>query len=286
MLQYYLTHRNVFYTLLLSLLLGCRSLSMNMMKNEDDATAEFSCVDLFQIPSMEHSEAAIIETLTKYKLLNNPDGALFWWCYRIKKNKCTEIAKWLIINKKVNINARDRFGNTILNIAIYRGHTLLAELLINEGANIHATDQNGMTPLHVSVFTGCTTVSELLVNLGADLNFQDTFGSTALHWATMSNRIDFFELLVIKTIDSRVSRLCALNNVESFNSFKSSSLFDRNLLQHILGYGDLEINIQNNQGKTPLDIAREKGDSQIVEILESIISAYTNQRNKKDKQHL
>ncbi|KAJ3473523.1 hypothetical protein NLG97_g10261 [Lecanicillium saksenae] len=60
-----------------------------------------------------------------------------------------EILK-LLINSGVNINARNRAGETALQIAVRCGRKLAARTLFAEGANVHARDSKGRSMLEVA----------------------------------------------------------------------------------------------------------------------------------------
>jgi ankyrin repeat protein len=131
--------------------------------------------------------------------------------------------------------------------------------------------------LYWAALEGHTAVSKMLLRSGAQVNEKNNDGITPLHWAAENNGVSFFELLTRLNINSKVNELGALNEVKAFRKLLSSEIFDRNLLGLVLSYGDFNMNITDNRGKTALDIAREKGHSEIVAILEGIISTYENQ---------
>ena len=57
-----------------------------------------------------------------------------------------EIAE-LLIAEGANVNAKDKLGDTSLQVAAYQGHKEIAELLIAKGADVNAKADNGKTPL-------------------------------------------------------------------------------------------------------------------------------------------
>jgi ankyrin repeat protein len=371
-------------TVLFSILLSsCKPMSLHMIG--DEALSEQAIEIEFEsdnsgnseeIETEELNEVSILALLKEKNLLNNPNEALFWSL----QNNHPDVAKWLIIKGKINMNVQDNYGRAPLHWAAYKGqtavaellinagvqinekdnygyiplnlaaeechiavaellinvgaqvnekdneswtalhyaaekgHIALAELLINAGADINAKEKKDYTPLHWAVDNGRTAVAELLINAGADVNMKDLYGRiplheaafqvhtaaellinanaqinekdnygyTSLHLAAGRNNVTFFELLSSLNINSngRLVRLGALNKVEAFRKLLGSGLFDRNWLKFMLSYGDLNVNIGDNKGQTPLDIAREKGYAGIVKILEDIMSTYENQEEQ------
>ena len=69
------------------------------------------------------------------------------------KNGNIEGVKLAIANGS-DVNAKDEFGSTPLDGAVYDGHKEISELLIASGANANAKDEDGATPLHLAADTG------------------------------------------------------------------------------------------------------------------------------------
>ncbi|MDP6417772.1 MAG: ankyrin repeat domain-containing protein, partial [Gammaproteobacteria bacterium] len=57
-----------------------------------------------------------------------------------------EIAE-LLIAEGANVNAKDKLGDTSLQVAAYQGHKEIAELFIANGADVNSKADNGKTPL-------------------------------------------------------------------------------------------------------------------------------------------
>ena len=81
-----------------------------------------------------------------------------------------------MIEKGADVNARDRFGDTPLHLAIKNRHPDTATLLIHRGANINVAGALGDTPLHVSIYEEQKGLSELLLKKGADESLLNRYG--------------------------------------------------------------------------------------------------------------
>jgi ankyrin repeat protein len=167
---------NILLSLLL--LLGCKSVSLNMQDEKD-------------IPPPP-GEEMILSILRENNLLDNPNEALFW---ALKNNKL-EVAEWLIIRKSINVNEKDWSGWTLLHRTAYNGHTSVAELLLKSGAKVNEKDDSGLTPLHRAAQYGKTEVAELLLKSGANVNEKDNYGLTSLHLAAYWGKTEVAELLL------------------------------------------------------------------------------------------
>jgi ankyrin repeat protein len=113
---------------------------------------------------------------------------------------------------------------------------------------IDVPTENGMTPLHYSCQNGNKEISNLLIDLGANLNWKDNKGNTCLHYAVNSGSVSLVKKLVMLGADK---------------------------------------NIKNKEGNLPLDLAEEKKDNEIINILRdkkcSIIKSLFNIEHKEIK---
>jgi len=173
-----------------------------------------------------------------------------------------DVTAWLIdkfIEKGLNINAKNKYGQTPLHIALFGGSTVdteIAKLLIHKGANINVSDDYGETPLgfalnndnteiarllidkgaHISeadvfnaVSGGNTEIVSLLIEKGAHINAVDDEGQTPLHYAVATKNLETASLLIEKGANTSVedknhhtpleSAVCIDNNTEIIDLF-------------------------------------------------------------------
>lgn len=124
-----------------------------------------------------------------------------------------------LLEKGINVNAKDASGLTALHIALARYHLSesiyaetenvkvvnlpsIAALLIQNGADVNARTDCGHTPMMIAAWVGSPQyVFLLLSQKGADVNARDDFGYTALIWATMRCKYDFMQDLLAANAD-------------------------------------------------------------------------------------
>ena len=122
-------------------------------------------------------------------------------------------------------------GQTPLHISAQRGLLDITKYLLKYGADVKAKDVKGQTPLHMALFGGQSATAKLLIKKGADLAVEDQSGNTALHF--------------------------------SAHFFKSDEIFD---FYHRAGV-KVNINQQNNLGRTALHVAAKNNNKVLVHAL-------------------
>lgn len=131
----------------------------------------------------------------------------------------------------------DSNGDTILHIACNAGNVKAVITALESGADLNARNGSaGDTPLHVAIRGGNIVIIMHLLNNGASVVEKNFLGNTPIHEAVISK--------VEKKILKRV--------VESFLS--NNALSKRSCLL-------------NKAGKTPMDIATEAADIEVINTL-------------------
>lgn len=105
------------------------------------------------------------------------------------------ISKYLI-EKKANLNVRNKFGFSPLHFAALYNDTLLLEELLNNGANYNDTTNNGETPLLIAAYNGSLQALNYLINVGVDINTSDKYGFTPLMVSCQFGHIDIVYSLI------------------------------------------------------------------------------------------
>ena len=100
----------------------------------------------------------------------------------------TEIVRDLL-ERGVDANARDRYGQTGVMLAAHGGHLATVKLLIEHGADLNVTAKYGLSAVMLAVVAGHEEIALALARAGADLTLQGTGapgfgGKTAADLAT------------------------------------------------------------------------------------------------------
>jgi ankyrin repeat protein len=102
----------------------------------------------------------------------------------------------LFLEAGMNINVRDKDGNTALMLASMNGDPEIVNLLIRKGADINARSATGYTALMYVSSKGDTAAAKLLIKKGADVNIRNNDGDTALMLASLNGNFEAAKLLV------------------------------------------------------------------------------------------
>ncbi len=115
-----------------------------------------------------------------------------------------EITK--LLEKGVDVNAKDFQGETALMVAALKGHLDIAKLLVENGADIHArpdfNNNQGQTALMMASKNGYIDIVKMLVEKGSDVNsIVKHTGYSALIMASEKGKKDVVSLLIEKGAD-------------------------------------------------------------------------------------
>jgi len=159
--------------------------------------------------------------------------------------------------------------------------------LLHKGADINARDKNNhYTPLMYAVQNNKPRSVDYLLNKGADFNAQDSQGRAALHIAARQGNIGAVNSLLdmkssVEIQDSKGNRpVVYLKPISDVMALKFSELYvDPNLalldfseigklaaMQEAISKG-ADVNIQDAEGRTPLMLAIEHRDPQLIALL-------------------
>jgi serine/threonine-protein phosphatase 6 regulatory ankyrin repeat subunit B len=112
-----------------------------------------------------------------------------------------------LIRSGVDLNIRNNWGWTALNLASYWNHGEVVKLLISAGADLNIRSNDGWTALIGASYKNHGEVVKLLIRSGANLNIRNIWGRTALILASRWNRIEVVKILLENFADE-----CILDN--------------------------------------------------------------------------
>jgi uncharacterized protein len=104
----------------------------------------------------------------------------------------------LLLDNGVDINSKDKHGQTALMNASHTGQVELVRLLIEKGAELNATAKYNLSALMLSIIGHHAEIAQILIEAGADLNTRSNkhfMEKTALTLAEDSSQSQIVALL-------------------------------------------------------------------------------------------
>ncbi|XP_042488983.1 ESX-3 secretion system protein EccA3 isoform X1 [Macadamia integrifolia] len=158
-----------------------------------------------------------------------------------------EIVKFLLNwrgPEKVELEAKNMYGETPLHMAAKNGCSEAAKLLLNHGAFVEAKANNGMTPLHLAVWYSlraedCLTVKTLL-EYNADCSVQDNDGMTPLNHLSQGPGSEKLRELLHRHIEEQRKRRA----IEACGETKAKMAELEEALTNLVGLHDLKLQLR------------------------------------------
>lgn len=162
-----------------------------------------------------------------------------------------------LIRSGAEVNWRDSSGYGALFGAASRSRWRVIELLLDNGAGINDTDNYGRTCLHYTIdrALGSEKVIKTLLKRGIDVNMADGSGETGLHMAAFQG----YETVVEMLLENDGVRVDLNKTDESGDTalLIASKRGHVGIIRRLLEHG-AEVNLANNQRRTPLMYAAER----------------------------
>ena len=162
------------------------------------------------------------------------------------------------------INKADKFGNTAILYAAYRGNILIVRSLIECAADVNITSKKGLNVLHMAAQGNNPNIIIFFkVKYNISVLSKDSQGNTPLHWACYNSSEEAINFLLSFMNDINVQ------NNEGKTPLHIAVFTEKpSLIKKLIKRG-ADINIKDKEGKIPLDLAIELTgvDSRVSNIL-------------------
>ncbi len=191
--------------------------------------------------------------------------------------------KWnvvkLLVSNGAKFNNEITIQGTPLHFAVQEGNLDMVRFLLDEGVDTESQDKDNKKPLHLAVDANRLSVVKLLLDRGASVNVTDMNSQTPLGLATKGNMIEILKkaeldqgLLInarggnldkVKDLIAQGANLETNDNTALHNACSNGHL---KVVEYLIDKG-ASLKAKNKDGKIPLELAEQKGYTDIVEIL-------------------
>ncbi|KAI4677811.1 hypothetical protein J4E81_010837 [Alternaria sp. BMP 2799] len=191
----------------------------------------------------------------------------------------TKVMECLIACDRIDISLRDGYSTQALHIAASNGHTATVKQLISHpDVDVNCQDAGGATPLHCAASNGhYMVVAQLIRHPGINFNCQDKNATTPLQYAAAYGHLAIASLLLKHSESMEDGRFISYDVPPISLSFSKEDLL-HTLLQHPDFGGPNKI--LPGRHRTMLNVAATKGDSEMIELLLAYPDIDLNVRNQ------
>lgn len=135
---------------------------------------------------------------------------------------------------------------------------------LEQGLDVDRADPEGRTSLMMAAFEGYTEVIEVLLDHGAEVDRMDVSGRTALMYASSGPFPQTVELLIDNGADVNHA-----DNAEGWTALMMAAAEGHRPVVELLLTHGADVGLTDQDGDAAIDHARERGQTDIVALLES-----------------
>ncbi|WP_264320223.1 ankyrin repeat domain-containing protein [Zarconia navalis] len=192
-------------------------------------------------------------------------------------------AAQLLIDAGADVNFRPYESRTLLHIAVLEKDRIISNFLIENGADVNALDVDGRTPLNLVIEQQYSSsivdssqqsensildVISLLIANNIDVNLPDKWGFTPIQNAILADRKKVVNFLVLK--GAKIDRQNPFGKILLYRALlKNNGFYTNAEIMSQLILGGANVNATDEQGITPLDLAKAMDSKTIIFMLQN-----------------
>ncbi|GAB1437838.1 ankyrin repeat domain-containing protein [Providencia sp.] len=173
----------------------------------------------------------------------------------------------ICLEKGVDINITNRQGRTAIVNASLNKHYECVSFLINAGADINKQDQTCFNPFLLSCLNNDLTLLRLVLPAKPNLDLLTRFGGVGITPASEKGHVEIVRELLEKTdINVNHTNFVGWTPLLEAIVLNDGGEKQQQIVKLLLDHG-ANPHMTDKYGKKPLELAREKGYSEIAELL-------------------
>lgn len=171
------------------------------------------------------------------------------------------------LRQVVDINTCNRQGQTAITLASLNKKYDCVAALIDAGADINKQDQTCLNPFLISCLNNDLTLLRLILPARPDLNCLTRFGGVGLTPACEKGHLDIVKELLVRTqINVNHTNFVGWTPLLEAIVLNDGGETQQTIVALLLEHG-ASPHMTDKYGKTPLELAREKGFEEIAQLL-------------------
>ncbi|XP_071636411.1 uncharacterized protein [Temnothorax longispinosus] len=178
-----------------------------------------------------------------------------------------QVVRMLLQYRKLDINARDKDGFTILHIASQEGRLEVVKYLVDKGSDINAKNTSGTKPIHIAAREGHKDTVEFFLSKGLSINDRGAFNQTLLHYAAIKGHLEFAKFLIAQGADVNAKDV---NGITAMHVAAYCGCKD--IIQILLKNGAV-YNAVDNSSRRPLEMSNDEHIIKLLTFTEKLFEA-------------
>ena len=221
-------------------------------------------VERFEADATEYETLGQIQEGAYKKALTNDGGTPI---HEAAKLGHEAVVKILSCVPGIDLDLEDSNRETALHRAVINRHGMVAQVLLESGAEIDAVERLGRTPLHLAVINRDEEMIHLLLERKAAINTMSSIDHSPLCCAISSVQEQIVRLLLQHGADCNLKHQYAEDPLSHAPLHQAVEIGSKAILELMLKSADVDLNIRDGKGKTPLFLAVEEQRRDGVQIL-------------------
>jgi ankyrin repeat protein len=196
------------------------------------------------------------------------------------------------LNRGIEINVTDEYGQTALMLAADQGHVDTAKIILQHGARLNLQNKRGGTALMFASFNGHLEIVTELLKAGADVNIKSKNGATALMQAAIMQNQTAVQIINIlldqkaeinaQDEEGYTALMRAVDfppppprppfggakEQKEYDNFKGQEEIRLMVVKTLVKRG-ADLDLRDQRGRTALELAQMNHQTRISEILKS-----------------